>query len=377
MRTAGRRISFPNLDGLRFFAFFSVFLFHSFYTNQPAIVNHPVYGWFYRATRDGHLGVNLFFVLSGFLITYLLLSEKELRGNIGIGAFYMRRILRIWPLYYLIVFIGFVVFPILKSKLGSSGFVETADIRLFLVFLANFNNIWHESKTPMLHLLWSVSIEEQFYLLWPVLVAIVPIHRMAWLFATIVAISVAFRIMNVNNLIVLDSHTASVISDMAIGGLFAWLVYTNTSFLNWWTKLPKGMIIGFYVLGFAFIYIRSYIIQAMPYYISVDRVVLAVFFAFIIMEQCFSEHSVFKLMRWKFVSHWGTYTYGLYCWHFLALLIAYQINHRLGLNNNVWGVVVLDNILALAVALLISWLSYNVYEKPFLRLKDRFAYIKR
>src|SRR4029079_7687100 len=111
------RIFFPNLDGLRFISFFAVFLYHcdlsvfsylgdSYPKTQQALT---------FLFRHGNLGVNFFFVLSGFLITYLLIKEKELKGNIHVGNFYVRRILRIWPLYYLCLIIGFIAFRMLKQ----------------------------------------------------------------------------------------------------------------------------------------------------------------------------------------------------------------------------------------------------------------------
>ena len=110
-----RRVFFPNLDGLRFFAFFSVFLFHSFFTKNEAVQNNSLFVTLRLLTRHGDLGVNFFFVLSGFLITFLLLNERQFTGRIHIGAFYVRRILRIWPLYFVAVFLGFIVFPWLKN----------------------------------------------------------------------------------------------------------------------------------------------------------------------------------------------------------------------------------------------------------------------
>src|SRR5215210_6286731 len=106
------KIFFENLDGLRFFCFLSVFLFHSFHTENPDISSSPVYRLFKHSLfGNGNLGVNFFFVLSGFLITYLLIEEKKLTGKIHIGNFWIRRILRIWPLYFACVLIGFVFFP--------------------------------------------------------------------------------------------------------------------------------------------------------------------------------------------------------------------------------------------------------------------------
>ena len=102
---------FEHLDTLRFFAFFSVFVLHvtffgTYYNGEP---------WFVfikdSLVQNGDLGVNFFFTLSGFLITNLLLQEREDTGKINILKFYARRFLRIWPLYFMLVFVGFIVLP--------------------------------------------------------------------------------------------------------------------------------------------------------------------------------------------------------------------------------------------------------------------------
>lgn len=127
--------------------------------------------------------------------------------------------------------------------------------------------------------------------------------------------------------------------------------------------------------GVAIIYGREILFQ-IPGYKGIDRLVLACFFAFVLLEQNYAQHSFIKMSRLHFISYWGTYTYGLYCLHFIALLIAYQVLHHLGLNQTPLGVILGDNIVRLMLALAISWVSYNFYEKPFLKLKDRFAFIR-
>ena len=159
------KVYFKNLDFLRFISFISVFLFHSFHTEISAIKKSSVYVLVNDLFIHGDLGVNFFFVLSGFLITYLLLVEENKLNSINVKAFYTRRILRIWPLYYSIVLFGFIVFPFLKTLLGQIP-NETANPIYFITFLSNYNNIINGlPDASMLGVLWSVSIEEQFYFL--------------------------------------------------------------------------------------------------------------------------------------------------------------------------------------------------------------------
>ncbi|QKG55510.1 acyltransferase [Hymenobacter sp. BRD128] len=370
------RVFFPNLDGLRFFAFLSVFLFHSFYTPYSAVSQSAVYKVFYNLTRPGHLGVNFFFVLSGFLITYLLLSERALTGRIAIGAFYMRRILRIWPLYYLIVLLGFVIYPWAKVHFGQHGYHETAQVGYFLVFLSNFNNLYHGSETPTLTLLWSVSVEEQFYVVWPLLVAIVPTRRLGWLFGGVIMLSLVFRALHWNEPLVLGFHTLGLIGDMALGGLTAWLCFRDERLTSAVARLPRWAIVLTYMAGITLCY-YTYSLSAVPGYSVIERLLLGLFFAFVLLEQNYAQHSVVKMTQLRFPTYWGTYTYGLYCLHYLALLLGIYLMTRLGLNTTPLGVILGDNLLGLAIALFVSWVSFTYYEKPFLKLKNRFAFITK
>ncbi|TDN35815.1 hypothetical protein A8B98_12250 [Hymenobacter sp. UV11] len=103
----------------------------------------------------------------------------------------------------------------------------------------------------------------------------------------------------------------------------------------------------------------------LPGYIIFDRLVLASLFAFVLLEQNYARHFFVKMGQLRWLSYWGNYTYGLYCLHFVALLAAYQLLHRLGLNQTVAGVLLGDNALGLGLAMLLSWLSFTYYEKPF------------
>lgn len=374
-----KRIFFPNLDGLRFFAFFSVFLFHSFYTNSESVQSDSFFIALHQITRYGYLGVNFFFVLSGFLITFLLLSERQFTGRIAIGAFYVRRILRIWPLYFVVVFLGFVVLPWLKIHFGENTLHEPEPAKLwyFLTFLVNFNDLYNGSNTPTLTLLWSVAVEEQFYLVWPLLVAAVPSRKIGWLFGSILLLSLSFRFTHVHETKVLNLHTLSVIGDMALGGLTAWLCWRDGKLTAAVSRWPRQAIALGYLLGIVLILLEGKITHFLPGYLIFSRLVSAFFFAFVLLEQNYAQQSFVKMQNLRFPTYWGTYTYGLYCLHYIALLFAYQILHRIHLNDKALGAVIGDNGLGLIIALAMSWVSFNWYEKPFLKIKERFSFITR
>ncbi|MFT5306585.1 MAG: peptidoglycan/LPS O-acetylase OafA/YrhL, partial [Chitinophagales bacterium] len=189
-----KRIYFENLDGLRFLCFLSVFFFHSFHTEYEAISGSAIYHFFkVDIFGNGNIGVNFFFVLSGFLITFLLIEEKKLNGQINLKKFWIRRMLRIWPLFYFCVLFGFYIFPILKTMFGQVP-NETANIGYYLLFLNNFDFINNGiPDSSMLGLLWSVAIEEQFYLVWPIILFLLPIKRYWMAFVAIIGVSLVFR----------------------------------------------------------------------------------------------------------------------------------------------------------------------------------------
>lgn len=161
------KIYYKNLQGLRFLCFLSVFFYHSFCTNYNNIKNSNTYLFVIRFFENGNLGVNVFFVLSGFLITSLLIEEKKHNSKISIFKFWMRRILRIWPLYFICVFFGFYIFPLIKLAFGVIP-NESATLLHYLTFTNNFEIIKKGlPDASILGVLWSIAIEEQFYLIWP------------------------------------------------------------------------------------------------------------------------------------------------------------------------------------------------------------------
>jgi peptidoglycan/LPS O-acetylase OafA/YrhL len=195
MQSTEPRIHFFNLDILRFIAVFMVVFFHGYlaYTgwfggsptppsaNTPPLISSLIHSLIY----NGDLGVDLFFLISGFLITYLLLKEREISGKISIRNFYIRRTLRIWPLYFLII--------ALTPAIVSLSDAKAPEYWWTICFATNFQTI---SGTPDLfpfaHF-WSVCVEEHFYLIWPLLILFIPPKKLPLSFATLILLSISFR----------------------------------------------------------------------------------------------------------------------------------------------------------------------------------------
>lgn len=380
------KVFFPNLEGLRFLAFFVVFINHAtsslgFYNPSKAFV-------FIRTNflLNGNLGVSFFFVLSGFLITYLLLKEKEISGKINIKNFYLRRVLRIWPLYFLIVAMCLLIFPLFENILPQwfpIG-VSTSEINkwFYLTFTGNFDYIYNGINNFMIGILWSVSIEEQFYLLWPLIIAFVPTKYLLKTFIIIILGSIAFRFFYARgNVMIIKYHSLSSVSDLATGALIAYLAFRQ-SVIDRMEKIPKYAIVIVYILLFILVPLHFYVWKFGIYYNHLSSLMPVIFsslFAFIIMEQNYSKHSFYKISNWKIISSFGKYTYGMYCYHIIVFFAVMLIFHLIGVNLNgmskyTFLFVVITSFFS---TLLVSELSYRYYESFFLRLKDRFSLIRK
>jgi len=372
-----KHIYFENLDGLRFFCFLSLFLFHSFHTEYIYIINNPIYHFVKKnICGNGNIGVNFFFVLSGFLITYLLIEEKKLNGQINLVNFWIRRILRIWPLFYFSVFFGFVIFPWIKMQFGQPS-SETANPIYYLTFINNFDFIKKGlPDASILGVLWSVAIEEQFYLIWPIILFIVPIKKLWIPFSIIITISLVFRAFN-DTFLNHEHHTLSCIGDMVVGAFGAWLIIISENFKKTIQELSRVKIILIYIIFVFILFFRNELLYSNHYIRIFERILIAIVIILIILEQSFSENSFFKMSSFKKISKLGTITYGLYCLHFIGILIAITITKKLSINTHLWQVFFIDTSLALGLTIIISKISYKYFEAPFLKLKNKFAYITK
>lgn len=376
------KIVFKNLDGLRFFAFFAVFVNHAMVClgyNHPSttyqfIKNHLL--------LNGDLGVNFFFVLSGFLITYLLLAEQENHGKINIKYFYMRRILRIWPVYFLVVDLCLFVFPLFRNAVPSNFplLFSTDNLNAwnYMTFTGNFDYLHNGITNVLIGVLWSVSVEEQFYLFWPLVIFIIPKKYLLPTFISFVLGSIAFRYFfsNGGEDMIIRYHSFSSVSDLTVGAIVA-ILATKEKFIAQIKNTPKFVIISVYIIFIAILPLRGLIWKLGNNYIiaaSLLPVLFSLFFAFIILEQNYSDNSFYKIGKFKTISTWGKYTYGMYCYHMILFFIVLFTFNYFGVNvvsPNKY-VFLIEIILSLVFIVMVSKLSYTYFEMYFLKMKNKF-----
>jgi peptidoglycan/LPS O-acetylase OafA/YrhL len=368
-----KRFYFNNLDGLRGLFFVLVFISHGCEFDSPKLQQHwlkPVVH--FGTVHNPSLVLAFFFVMSSFIITMLLLRERWQTGQVHVGAFYLRRVLRILPLYYVVLLVAFGLYPWLRS-FGSHPYQEPAQLSHFLLFVQNLYFMENIPKFFGLNVLWSLAVEEQFYLVWPLLLALLPLRWLAPTFLGILAWSVGWQAAHPLELF----HTLTCTSDLAIGGLAALLVFYAHE-----QRLPLArrcllairrqswlVILVVWVLA-VYLYRRG-LTAAPPAWQPFERLVVDLVAVVVMLEQNYARHSLFKLGQWPAFRRLGQLAYGLYLLHAIAITIVQELYLRLGLSNTVWDAVLTRPVLAFGLSFGMAVVSFKYLELPFLRLYGR------
>ena len=355
----------PELDVLRFFAFLMVLGSHSL----PGPVGPGTKAHILRALQHGSaLGVPVFFLLSAYLITDLLIREKRSTGTINIRNFYIRRILRIWPLYFLALAMAYAVGIFLPAQRLTAGGLAS-----LLLLTGNWYSAYHD--LPILALaLWSLSIEEQFYLIWPSLVRraserlVIVAAAVLWVGAQLYTWFLAGPLGMSSGRLRADSLIE--FQYFALGTLLAF--YLSGSL----PQLSKPIRVVLIVLGLLALYGGEYLfgVLASKGPIVPQQAVLVFAVAGLGGSSLLYGFLGATLPRWVSpIVNLGKISYGLYVFHLgfisLTLLAAAHLHftHRLFL---------LVVFVSLPITITTAQLSYKYLERPFLLLKKRFTLVE-
>lgn len=353
----GKSIHLPGLNGLRALAALSVMWAHTF---QGIFGDWGLTGggWTLPVVYDG---VTLFFVISGFLITYLLLNEQEKSQTISIGKFYMRRILRIWPIYFLYLIVALTV----------TGSWHEEGLWYYLVFVANIPFIMSVGIIPIAHY-WSISVEEQYYLFWPWLVKLTKgkTRRLMWVALALCCGWLAMKYglyLTQGTTLAYRFFAATRFDCMMLGAMGAVLFYRQQPLFmkvlgNRWVGVACLLAIGF----------------SMPWAgwlpAPLRPQVLALLSLGAIMGQV-ANRPIINLEN-RVMDSIGKVSYGIYVIHPLMIFLLSEAWRSLGLQIPAGWSTVLIYITITAVVYAVAWVSYRYFERPFLKLKNTFAVVQ-
>ncbi len=355
----------PELDTIRGIAILGVLFCHGFEWQYGNLHFGRWADGFIVASGFGWLGVNLFFVLSGFLITGILLDSKEKPEFYR--RFYTRRALRILPAYYLLL----ALLLILRSS-------QPAFVGLSFVYLANVSELFGVATGygP----LWSLAVEEHFYILWPAFVRNLTKERLALLSCAIVAGTPILRAIGfIRGDGGLDWYTWFVADGLAAGSLLAIVLRSSVTRIQV-QRLCAGLLLGGLVIGaigkpFG-ITTRARLIGAALEFSVVNVIFAGVLLLFLLLGTS-SASSRRRYVNSTLLRFFGYTSYGLYLDHVLAFRIYMQVCRRywptLVPASGRFDLVVLKFVLAGGGAIAAAYLSRRYFEERFLRMKDRTA----
>lgn len=354
----------PELDGIRGIAILLVLICHI-----------SLWEPFTQAARSvlfrGTIGVDLFFVLSGFLITGILINSKQ--RDSALWTFYLRRILRIWPVYFVALF---TLFFLLRRFLPS-----WATPWRYIFFVQNLSS--YQGDGPLLHPFWSLAVEEQFYLIWPwIVLRLSPKHLArlcAALFLSALGFRIAFALLGVSQQIVYV-NTLCRTDAIALGSLLAVWVRSDRP-LPRVRPLTAGILAGGLVvsliaeshklaehsLRFACLLLRQF-----------GNSFAALLFACLLLcawQQRGSQTLLARALRNRFLTYTGQISFTLYIINLPIYTFTHgnAVNSLFGAGRHPAVAGLLSTILATCVSFSIALCSWKFFERPILSLKDRIA----
>lgn len=378
---ASKVVYFPGLNGVRILACYLIIAFH---VNQLK----GIYGLErleLHLLGPSSMYLTLFFVLSSFLITYLLLAEKELTNKINLKKFYTRRVLRVWPLYFLVIILGFGILPhFTPFQFPENNMLEYGyywEMLLAFIFLfPHLHGIVFDVNTTISPL-WSIGVEEQFYFIWPFVITY--FKKPVLVLCSIVVLFLGLR--HIDHIVGLTGIENSDLmtrlqwvgayfnrfrlGTMAVGGLIAFVYFR---------KLVKIQRILYHPLTQWAAWLSLLCFQIFPAIrpTLLEHEVYALVSAIMVINLATNPKTLVSLEN-KWLKYLGELTYSSYVFHIPCIMLCIYVFHgQLGINlDSVWGNVLLFGS-SMLMTLCISYFSYTYFESFFIRLKHRFAVVK-
>ena len=358
-----KTIYFPGLNGLRAIAAIAVVITHVTLQLSDFNLDPFIFGTFKDGKPKGlflaNYGVSIFFVLSGFLITYLLLEEK-MKAEIDIKKFYLRRILRIWPLYYLYLAVALITISIFGLAL------DVKSLFYYIFYTANIPSIL-VTTIPLLAHYWSLGVEEQFYLFWPWVIKkgnhlVLPIIAAITI---LIGTKIFFHVFYPNSIVEMAIQVTRF-HGMMIGALGA-ILYRNNNKL--FIKLTDNKIAQ--VICWCLMLLIA--VNKFHFFSIIDNEIISVVAIILIIGQINIKNRIINLETSVF-DYLGKISYGIYVIHPILIFLFSKFLFQLNIPSLYKYFAVY--FIILGATILTAHLSYTWFEKYFMGLKKKFVVVK-
>ena len=380
MQDKGAKLYFKNLDILRFVAAFLVVFAHAYegwcgWYSKPGFMttngDHQNFSFWGEhldiGIKNGGFGVDVFFLISGFLITYILIQEKEAYGKINIPKFFIRRAFRIWPAYFLVI----ALTPWFLQLTDSPQPDYWPNILFYnnfhAIHLAGFQDPW---QYPFAHL-WSICVEEHFYLIWPFIIAFIPYKYLKKTFTILILVTIFSRVFFVVKgypYLYLYLHTISRIDILVMGAFFA-LHYKEHGFT---LKTSKLFRLALYVTFIVVYFLEPVYQYDTLFAASVKKYFYCGIVGFGMINFLFNPDPLFKVPFHKVFNYLGKISYGVYLFsNVLIPIIVKKFMYKWETQN-----MHLYFFLNVFLTILVSAIVYELLEKQLLKVKKRFEVIQ-
>ena len=362
----------PELDGIRGVAILIVIVWH--YVNNYLIhTDSSIVNFIFWFTCNFWNGVDLFFILSGLLIGGILLKYKNSKNYFR--TFYLRRIFRIFPVYYFLLGMYVILIFAKPNLTGTSLFNNSIPVWSYALYCQNYLMIIKQSfGAGWLSVTWSLAIEEQFYLLLPALIFLINRKFLTILIVFLIILAAVLRFFSYPDNFLTYMSFQCRMDNLFAGVLIAMLFEKekNVDFL----KTKRTIIYAiFFILSGLMLYISYHNLNKFNNLNSLNYSYFMLFFStLIIIAVLFKDSIIAKILRFKLLRQIGTVSYGIYLFHVIVIDLVYRI---LKMN----GIYILNNFQVILIALVsfiftfsISLLSYHFFESKLIKYSHKYTY---
>lgn len=366
---------FQGLNSLRAIAALSVLVGHvelmKYNNGLPNLLSIDYFKY-----SSGHTGVVLFFVLSGFLITYLLLKEQKETSKISFKTFYAKRMLRVWPLYFLIILLSVIIFQYSPS------------LTTWVLCLTIFPNVAHALDLPwaVSPQLWSIGVEERFYLIHPFLVRFLKKKLLIFLvlffgvYTFLPQIIICYLHPNASTeLFLRNFFYGSKYNCMALGGICAILQmnYSERLASIFKNRILAGILFFGPILYWLFpspLYLND-TVQICLTKLDVTQELFSVLFGIQILVVV-NNSFISNLIKVKILDYLGKISYGIYMFHWIIILLLIHALYPILKTNYSTGNFTLYA-LSIGLTIGVSALSFHYFENIFLRIRNKMVKLQK